>query len=140
MGDKEREYGSFYPSNFGSSGHLSQLNSKELVQSHIKSIMPSLKGGKQNVQYLYVRVFKALEFKIKPEGSLRQKLEATFGEYLNYDTFEDKKQLLEENPKEGDLYYIFVPEELASWSEKFSKQEREESRGKKIIHVVEFLK
>lgn len=72
MTDKERDYGSSYHSHFGSSGgHMSQLNSKELVQSHIKSIMPSLKGGKQNVQYLYVRVFKALEFKFKPEGSLR---------------------------------------------------------------------
>ena len=46
MADKEREYGSYH-SNFGSVGHLSQLNSKELVQSHLKSIMPSLKGGKK---------------------------------------------------------------------------------------------
>ena len=67
-------------------------------------------------------------------------LRERFGdEYLNYETFKDKKQLLEENMKDEDLYYIFVPRDLVSWSEKFSKQEREESKGKKIVHVVEFM-
>ncbi len=61
MTEKERDYGSSYNSNFNQSGYLSQLNSKELVQSHIKSIMPSLKGGKKdNIHYLFVRVYKHL--------------------------------------------------------------------------------
>lgn len=74
MADKERDYGSSYHSHFGSSGgHMSQLNSKELVQSHIKSIMPSLKGGKQNVQYLYVRVLAGLDAKLEPQNILKDK-------------------------------------------------------------------
>ena len=46
---------------------------------------------------------------------------------------------MEEKIEDESLWYIFVNEDLGSWAEKFSKQEKEESKGKKIIHVIKML-
>ena len=50
--------------------------------------------------YLYVRVYEKLLQKVK-KVNLEAMLRERFGdEYLNYETFKDKKQLLEENMKD----------------------------------------
>lgn len=38
------------------SGVLSQLNSKQMVQSHISEVMSSYKGGKNDTQYVVIFV------------------------------------------------------------------------------------
>ena len=62
MSDRDR---SMLGSKFGGKSNIgfSGLKSKELVQSHLKSIMPSLQGGKKEheIKYLRVRVQETLE-------------------------------------------------------------------------------
>lgn len=50
--------------------------------------------------------------------------------------FQTTDEILNEEINEQDLYYIFLKEELASWGEKFAKQELKESDGKKSINIV----
>lgn len=142
MSERDRSFNADN-SNYGKSYlGLSQMNSKQLVQSHLKSIMPSLKGGKQedDVKYIFLRVHENLESRLQLGDKLTDILNDKFGSYYEYKRFSKKSDLLSETIKEGDLYYILVGEDLSSWAQKFSRQERDESNDKRIIHVVEFLK
>ena len=58
----------------GSNASPSRLDSKMMVQSHLKSMMPSLKGGKANVTYIYIRVQESLKSKINYEEYLKKEL------------------------------------------------------------------
>ena len=105
---------------------FSQLKSKELVSSHLKSIMPSLRGGKEDdqVKYIFIRIQESLDQRKNLEEKLTPYLEETFGTYYHLKKFKDKSEVLSDDIKDGDLYYIFVMEDLGSWARKFSRQER----------------
>ena len=58
MSERDRSFGADNSNISRSYLGFSQMNSKQLIQSHIKSIMPSLRGGKQeeDVKYIFIRV------------------------------------------------------------------------------------
>ena len=71
---------------------------------------------------------------------MKQILTEFCGEYYDYKLFKSTDQLLEEDITENDLFYIFLKEEDAKWGQRFARQELNESKGKKSIFIVQFLR